>query len=64
MSLKKTLEDYISAQEKHKKFEHELKELEVDLANECRIILSLKHSGTNIEKNICKLATILLGKLQ
>lgn len=62
MSLKKTLEEYISAQDKHKKAEHKLNEAETRLEMECRRMGSC--SDKIIDGNLRMLAIILLGKLQ
>ena len=59
MNLKKTLEDYLTAQDKHKTTKHELEEAEVRLEMECR---SLKNNS-NTDENLRMLTTILLGKL-
>lgn len=62
MSLNKTLEDYILAQDKYKKAKHELNEAETILEMECRKMSN--YSDKIIDVALKKLATILLGKLR
>ena len=60
MTLKKTLEDYLTALSKHKTTKHELGEAEVRLGMACRKV----KNTSNADENLRMLATILLGKLQ
>ncbi len=61
MSLKKTLDDYLKAKEKHKTAKHELGEAEVRLEMACRKMSNC--SEKLIDGNLKKLAIILTGKL-
>ena len=68
MNLKKTLEDYLSAQKKHKTTKHELGEAEIRLEMECRKAKNTSSSEESIfyqtDENLRMLATILLDKLK
>lgn len=59
--MKEILDLYIEAQDKYRKAKHELREAETKLEMECRRISCL---SSPIDKNLKKMATILLSKLQ
>ena len=63
MNLRKTLENYISAQQKYKEAKHELGEAEIRLEMECRKIAN-HHSKITDGKDFKLVTSILLGKLQ